>query len=44
VSVGTKRESLLVQAGLPPMASSPPLIHGSPGVDVDIFWRQRIDG
>jgi signal transduction histidine kinase len=31
-------------AGLPPMPASPRLIHGSPGVDVDIFWRHRIDG
>jgi hypothetical protein len=38
------RESLLGAAGLPPMPASPRLIHGSPGVDVDIFWRHRIDG
>ena len=44
VAVEVMREALLVQAGLPAMASPPPLIHGSPGVDVDIFWRQRIDG
>jgi len=44
VTVESMRESLLAQAGLPPMTSASALIHGSPGVDVDIFWRQRIDG
>jgi uncharacterized protein len=43
VSVALMRESLLARAGLPPMSSSPPLIHGSSGVDVDLYWRHRID-
>jgi uncharacterized protein len=44
VSLEAMYESLLAQAGLPPMAALPRLIHGSPGVDVDIFWRHRIGG
>ena len=43
VSVTTLRESLLAQARLPPMSPLPRVIHGSPGVDVDLFWRDRID-
>jgi len=41
-SVDSLRESLLAWAGLPPLLATPPLIHFSPGVDVDIFWRHRI--
>jgi uncharacterized protein YqjF (DUF2071 family) len=43
-SVEPVRESLFAQAGLPPLPASPPLVHFSPGVDVDIGWRRLVDG
>ena len=36
------RESLFARAELPALLSPPPLVHFSPGVDVEIFWRQRL--
>ncbi len=41
-AVESLRESLFARAGLPPLASPPPLVHFSPGVDVDIFWRHAV--
>lgn len=35
-------ESLSAQAGLPATPAAPPLVHFSPGVDVDLFWRKAI--
>jgi hypothetical protein len=34
-------ETLLSTAGLP-TPTQPPLCHHSPGVDVDIFWLERV--
>jgi uncharacterized protein YqjF (DUF2071 family) len=41
VSFDSGRETLLAAAELPPLSLPPLLAHGSPGVDVEIFWRQR---
>jgi uncharacterized protein YqjF (DUF2071 family) len=41
-SVDSLRESLCHAAGLPALPFPPALAHGSPGVDVEIHWRQRI--
>jgi len=35
-------ESLTLSAGLPPFPPAPARVHHSPGVDVDIYWRQRV--
>jgi uncharacterized protein YqjF (DUF2071 family) len=42
VSVTHLSETLLAAAGLP-QPNGPPLYHYSPGVNVDIFWLQRIE-
>ena len=42
VTVTHLSETLLAAAGLP-QPNGPPLYHYSPGVDVDIFWLQRIE-
>jgi uncharacterized protein len=41
VSVDHLGETLLSAAGLP-TPTQPPLCHHSPGVDVDIFWLERV--
>ena len=41
-TVEAVRETLFARAGLPPLAVPPPLVHFSPGVDVDIFWRRPL--
>jgi uncharacterized protein len=40
-TVETVRESLFARAGLPELPATP-LVHHSPGVDVAIGWRQRL--
>ncbi len=40
-TVESLRESLFAQAGLPPLVD-PARVHFSPGVDVDIGWRQWV--
>jgi uncharacterized protein len=42
VSVGRLRESLFAAARLPPLAPAPPVVHHSPGVDVEIYWRHAV--
>src|SRR4029450_3161298 len=42
VTVTHLSETLVAAAGLP-QPNDPPLYHYSPGVDVDIFWLQRIE-
>jgi len=42
VTVDGVRETLFARAGLPPLAAPAPLVHFSPGVDVDIFWRHAV--
>ncbi len=41
-AVSSLDETLCAQAGLPAMPSPPPMVHFSPGVDVDIFWRHPL--
>jgi uncharacterized protein YqjF (DUF2071 family) len=41
-SVEPVRESLFAAAGLPALPPKPLLIHHSPGVDVQIYWRRRV--
>jgi uncharacterized protein YqjF (DUF2071 family) len=40
--VESVEETLFAQAGLPPLPSPPPVVHFSPGVDVDIYWRHAV--
>jgi uncharacterized protein YqjF (DUF2071 family) len=40
--VESLQESLFARAGLPGLLAPPPLVHFSPGVDVDIFWRHAV--
>lgn len=40
--VQSVRETLFAQAGMPPLQEPPPLVHFSPGVDVDIYWRHAV--
>jgi len=41
-TVDELRESLCEAAGLTAMPFPPPVVHHSPGVDVDIYWRHRL--
>ena len=41
-TVPSLRETLFANAGLLAIAHPPPLVHFSPGVDVDIFWRRPV--
>lgn len=41
-TVTSLEETLCAQAGLPAMPDAPPLVHFSPGVDVDLFWRAAV--
>jgi uncharacterized protein YqjF (DUF2071 family) len=41
-TVTSLEETLCAQAGLPAMPASPPVVHFSPGVDVDLFWRAAV--
>ncbi|HXU63712.1 MAG TPA: DUF2071 domain-containing protein [Polyangia bacterium] len=41
-TVTALEETLCAEAGLPAMPPSPPAVHFSPGVDVDLFWRAAI--
>lgn len=41
-TVTSLEETLCAQAGLPAMPPSPPAVHFSPGVDVDLFWRAQV--
>jgi uncharacterized protein YqjF (DUF2071 family) len=41
-SLETLRESLFAPAGLPGLSAAP-LLHHSPGVDVEICWRRRLN-
>jgi uncharacterized protein len=41
-SLETLGESLFARAGLPGLSTAP-LLHHSPGVDVEIGWRRRLD-
>jgi uncharacterized protein YqjF (DUF2071 family) len=41
-TVSQLSESLLAPAGLPPLSPRPAVMHHSPGVDVDLFWRRPV--
>jgi uncharacterized protein YqjF (DUF2071 family) len=41
-SVEFVRESLLARTGLPPLQVPPPLVHQSPGVDVELYRPHRV--
>jgi uncharacterized protein YqjF (DUF2071 family) len=42
VSLGPLHESLCARAGLPSFPAAPRLVHFSPGVDVDLYWRHPL--
>lgn len=42
-TVASISETLFAAAGLPALPTPAPLVHFSPGVDVDIFWRRPVD-